>query len=324
MKATATAPANIALIKYWGKADGGLNLPLSDTVSMNLSAAQTETMVEFLEELSSDSVELNGVALVDEELAKVSKHLDLLRDKAGVALFSRVKTKNTFPTGAGIASSASGFAALTVAASNALGLELTEAEMSSVARKGSGSACRSIPNGFVLWHKGESDATSFAESIYPENYWDIHDLIVVADTNKKKDASSYGHKLAPTSPLFAGKLGYLPAATQELLLALKNKDFQKFGECIELEALCMHAVMMTSTPSIFYWVPTTIAVLDAVKQLRADGLPAYFTIDAGPNVHVFCQAADSETIKAKLEQVSGVKMVIDSMASAGAKFGVLE
>lgn len=317
-KATAIAPANIAFIKYWGKADPILNIPLNDSLSMNLSSALTKTTVEFSAELKQDAVVLNNKELSHKELKKVSKHLDLLRQRANSQLFALVQTTNSFPTGAGIASSASGFAALTLAACTALELKLSEKELSALARRGSGSASRSIPNGFTYWHKGSSDENSYATSLFDENYWRIHDIVAVVSSKKKNFVSSYGHELAPTSPLFPGRIESLPQTISEITTALKNKNFKAFGALLEQEALSMHAVMMTSQPSILYWLPETLEVMHAVQEMRTQGVAAYFTIDAGPNVHVICEEKNAVAVMNSLQKLDCVENYIDNIPAQGA------
>lgn len=280
-KATAIAPANIAFIKYWGRKDAKLRLPYNASISMNLSACITTTKVEFSQEFSKDCVSEG----FDEK--RIFEHVDRLRKLAKSDTRVRVTTKNNFPKSVGIASSASGFAALTVAAASALGLKLSKKELSGFARLGSGSACRSIPDGFVKWD-GE-----FAYSLYPPEHWDLRDIIVIVDTNTKKISSSEGHENVHTSPFFGKRLQELPARIARLEKALKDKNFREFGEVIEEECLDMHHVMQTQDPPLFYWTDQTKRVIEIVKR---SGLPAYFTIDAGPNVHLICEGKNEKKI----------------------------
>jgi diphosphomevalonate decarboxylase len=186
MKATAVAPSNIAFVKYWGKADDALRLPLNDTISMNLSGAYTTTTVEFSPKYSSDQVEIVDGEFAEKEVNRVKNALDNIRNRASVKEFARVVTQNNFPKGTGAASSASGFAALTVSGFAAAGLQLSQKELTVFARMGSGSACRSIPDGFVVWEKGKSSEDSYAYSIHPHTYWDLRDILVIVDTSIKK------------------------------------------------------------------------------------------------------------------------------------------
>lgn len=296
MKATAQAPANIAFIKYWGKRDAKLRIPYNSSISMNLSACLTETTVEFSNNFSEDTVSQGF------DTKRVLEHIDRLRDVAGIHDHVRVTTSNNFPSSSGIASSASGFAALTVATVAALGLKLSEKELTALSRLGSGSACRSIPDGFVKWD-GE-----FAYSIYPSDYWDIRDIIVVVGKTAKKVSSSEGHEAVETSPYFKKRLEALPKRIEKLEQALKEKNFKNFGEIIEEDCLDMHHVMQTQKQPLYYWTDETQKVTDQVKN---SGLPVYYTVDAGPNVHIICEAKNEVRV---IEQLSGRQIIVNKPA----------
>lgn len=289
MKATAVAPANIAFIKYWGRKDAEKRLPYNPSISMNLSGCTTITTVEFSSDFGKDNVSEG----FDEK--RITAHVDRLRNIAGVHLKAKITTKNSFPSSAGIASSASGFAALTVAASTALGLTLSEKELSALARLGSGSACRSIPDGFVKWD-GE-----FAVSIYPPEYWDIRDIIVIVSEKTKEISSSQGHDLATSSPFFTERLAAVPGRISRLETALKTKNFPLFGKVIEEDCLDMHRVMQTQNPPLMYWNQETKKIMESVVSWRKDGLAVYFTIDAGPNIHLICEAKDEQKLASLLK-----------------------
>ena len=179
MKAAASAGSNIAFIKYWGNYDEQLRIPMNGSISMTLDAATTTTSVEFDSSLTTDHFTLNGRRANPRATARVASHLDHFRTMAHTDYKARVDSTNSFPNGAGIASSASGFAALTVAASSALGLDLDRFELGRIARLGSGSACRSIDGGFVEWHRGDSHEDSFAAPIAPVDHWDLVDIIAI-------------------------------------------------------------------------------------------------------------------------------------------------
>ncbi len=310
MKATAVAPANIAFIKYWGKKDEVLRLPWNDSISMNLSGAYTTTSVEFSKDLTKDEIE----GLDVKEAKRVAKHLDRLRELKGVSWRAKVATENSFPKSSGIASSASGFAALTLAAAKALGLELNEKELSILARIGSGSACRSIPDGFVEWKAGnplaDGSEASYAYSLYPSEHWDICDVLAIVATGKKKTSSSEGHEAATSSPFFHARLMSLPDRIVRVKEGLKKKDLGLLGPAIEEEAVNMHAVMMTQVPPIFYWTGATMTIIQSVIRWREEGLPVYFTIDAGPNVHLICEGKDAQKVSRKVHELAGVEKVI--------------
>lgn len=335
MKATAIAPANIAFIKYWGKIDPpageageALRLPLNSSISMNLSACVTTTTVEFSPSYREDIVEFmdqKALTILSRSLQdcqlesmRVQKHLDKIRVRAGSKLYARMVTKNSFPKSAGIASSASGFAALTVAAAEALGLTLSEKELTILARIGSGSACRSIPDGFVEWQKGKNSQTSYAYSLYPENHWDLRDIVVVVQKSQKKIGSTKGMDGVRTSPFYGRRLRDIPDRVKKIKLVLKRRDIELLGEIMEEDCVNMHAVAMTQKPPIFYWNGTTMEIIRAVRELRDEGLPVYFTIDAGPNVHLICEAKDEAVVVEKAQMIAGVEDIIVNKPAQGA------
>jgi diphosphomevalonate decarboxylase len=297
MKATAIAPANIAFIKYWGRKDAKIRLPYNASISMNLSNCTTTTTVEFSSDFEKDTVSEG----FDEK--RILEHIDRVRDIAGSEEKAHITTKNSFPASVGIASSASGFAALTVAASAALGLKLSEKELTMLARMGSGSACRSIPDGFVKWD-GE-----FAWSLYPPHWWDLRDVLVVVENKAKDVSSSAGHDLAGTSPYFGKRLAELPDRIVHIESALKTKNFPEFGKIIEEDCLSMHHVMQTQNPPLYYWNDDTKQVIAALKK---NGLPAYYTIDAGPNVHLICEGKDEKRVVDMLENT--YKIIVNKPA----------
>lgn len=317
MKATAVAPANIAFIKYWGKKDEKLRLPLNASISMNLSGATTTTTVEFSNAYSSDVIE--AADFTDREKEKVTLHLDRLRKIAKSTLRARVVTKNTFPKASGIASSASGFAALTVAATGALGLSLSERELTILARIGSGSGCRSIPDGFVYWKNGESSDDSFAYSLYPSTYWDLRDIVVIVNAQEKSVSTTDGMARVKTSPFWRERILGIPAKIQAVQYALKHKNIRDLGIVMEEDCVNMHAVAMTQNPPLFYWNEVTMAVIGAVRAWREKGLPVYTTIDAGPNVHLICEAKFEKTIIEKVKRLRGIAQLIVNRPSIGAR-----
>jgi diphosphomevalonate decarboxylase len=211
--------------------------------------------------------------------------------------------------GTGIASSASGFAALSLAASHAAGLDLDERALSRLARSGSGSACRSIPPGFVEWQAGCSDVDSYAYSIAPAGHWDIVDCIAVVSQEEKLVSSSTGHLLAGTSSLQAARVDDAPKRLMRCREAILKRDFDALAEVVELDSNLMHAVMLSSTPPLMYWEPATQAIVQAVQSWRKSGLPVCYTIDAGPNVHVICSADSSQDIADKIGLLPGVQKI---------------
>ena len=209
MKATAIAPSNIAFTKYWGKKDEVLRLPENGSISMCLSNLLTTTTVEFSPDFDKDEIIINGGGVEGGEAERVIKHLDRVRKMAGISDKAKMVSNNNFPSGTGLSSSASGFAALTLAASKAAGLNLPEKELSILARQGAGSACRSIPSGFVEWLDGDTSDTSFAVQIFPPNYWAIADVVAVVSEGRKEVATSAGHAMAQSSPFMKTRLTHI-------------------------------------------------------------------------------------------------------------------
>jgi diphosphomevalonate decarboxylase len=316
---TAIAHPNIAFIKYWGNRDDALRLPLNGSISMNLSGMESRTTVQFDQALEQDSFELNGEVQVGPGLQRVSHFLDHVRQLAGSNHYAKVFSSNNFPTGAGIASSASAFAALALAASKAAGLDLNQKDLSRLARLGSGSACRSIPDGFVEWLPGEDDASSYAFSIAPKDYWELVDAIAVISQEHKPVGSSTGHRLAHTSPLNAQRVLGAPERLENCREALLGRDFERFAEVVELDSHYMHAIMRTSTPPLVYWESATEVLLWQVWNWRKQGHAVCATVDAGPNVHVLALASELEWLRTALSELPGVKNVLVGEPADGAR-----
>jgi diphosphomevalonate decarboxylase len=308
--ATAISCANIALIKFWGNQDSELRIPANSSLSMNLDGLVTRTRVTFDPLLKCDRLTINQAPASAEGMGRVKLVMDLVRAMASLGTFAEISSENNFPTGAGIASSASAFAALSLAASAAAGLQLSEQELSRLARRGSGSACRSIPTGFVEWQAGHDDASSFAFSIAPPDHWGLVDCIAVVSETHKPTTSSEGHKLANTSVLQTARLADTPARLERCRRALLERDFEDLAEVVELDCNLMHAVMMTSNPPLLYWQPITLAVIHAVRGWRESGMPVCYTIDAGPNVHVLTLAGFMDQVNQRLSQIPGVEDVL--------------
>jgi len=319
MKSTAISHPNIAFIKYWGNRDHDLRLPVNGSFSMNLDGLATKTTVTFREDLSQDVLILNEQEEHGAGLARVSKILDEVREAAGISYKAEVVSENNFPTGAGIASSASAFAALALASSEAAGLELDEPALSVLARHGSGSASRSVPGGFVEWQMGEGDESSYAFSIAPADHWDLADCVAVVSTGHKETGSTQGHPLAATSPLQKARIADAPRRIDICRNAILQRDFEAFASITEADSDIMHAVMMTSNPALFYWKPATLRVMERVRQWRAEGIPVFYTIDAGPNVHVITLKEKMLEVKQKLEKLNGVKEVLTATVGGAAR-----
>ncbi len=313
MTKTAFAHPNIAFIKYWGNRDDALRLPVNGSVSMNLAALRTKTSVTFRDDLKDgDVLTVNGQEVTGASLNRAAKFMDEVRRLSGEERFAEIVSENNFPMGAGIASSASAFAALALAGSAAAGLDLSERDCSRLARMGSGSACRSVPGGFCEWLYGSGDADSVSVSIAPAEHWDLTDLIAVISGEHKKVGSSAGHGMAATSPYQSARVADAPARIEKCRAAILNKDFAALAEVSERDCLLMHAVMMTSTPPLLYWEPASIALVKGVKAWREEGIPCFCTLDAGPNVHILCPSEAAGEIRSRVERVPGVKDILSS------------
>jgi diphosphomevalonate decarboxylase len=317
--ATAQANPNIAFIKYWGNRDNTLRLPSNGSISMNLDGLQTRTTVSFQPSLPYDELVINGHETAGKARDRMSYLLDIIRGMSNITERAEVMSENNFPSGAGIASSASAFAALALAGSKAAGLNLDETELSRLARRGSGSAARSIPGGFVEWQAGTGDEDSFAFSIAPPDHWELVDCVAIVTTVHKKTGSTEGHSIAGTSPLQAARVVDAPRRLEICRDAILNRDFNAFASIVELDSDMLHAVMMTSTPSLHYWKPETMRVMNAVRGWRNEGTQVCYTIDAGANVHVLCLEPEAHKIDKRLREIEGVRDVLVGRAGGPAR-----
>lgn len=316
---TAVASPNIAFIKYWGDRDSNLHIPANGSLSMNLDGLYTRTQVTFDPSLTADRLTLDGQPINGPDLSRVSAFLERVRQISGVEQFANINSTNNFPTGTGIASSASAFAALSLAAATAAGLELDERQLSRLARTGSGSACRSVPGGFVEWQAGDCHENSYAFSIAPPEHWELTDCVTIVSQVRKTISSIEGHGLASTSPIQAARIKDTPNRLAQSRKAILALDFEAFSEIVEMDSNLMHAVMITSSPPLLYWEPATLAVMQAVQAWRKTGTPVCYTIDAGPNVHVLCPSSSAPQVTSQLLQIPGVKEVLAARPGGRAK-----
>lgn len=298
--ATAVSHPNIAFIKYWGNRDHDLRLASSGSISMTLGALSTRTAVRFDPRLAADQLTLNGQGATEEARLRVSAHLDLVRERSSLTEYAHVESENDFPSGAGLASSASAFASLTLAACAAASLQLGPHELSRLARRGSGSAGRSIFGGFVEALTGPVDADGYALPIAPAEHWALVDWIVVVHSAAKSIGSSEGHRLADSSPLQAARIADAPRRLNLCRQAILRRDFSALAEIAELDSDRMHAVMQTSQPPLLYWQPQSIELMHAVRRWRLEGLPVCYSLDAGPNVHCLCPSDHADEVGSRL------------------------
>ncbi len=318
-------PTNIALIKYWGKQDAKLNWPCNDSVSMSLSSLTTTTTSEPIEEGYKVYFEDQLLDLNDNRYQRMVGFLDWIKQKEGFSGGLRIRTKNSFYSDCGIASSASGFSALTISSilswTGFTSLkELKEGgfnlkRLTDISRIGSGSSCRSFIPGFAHWEKGTSFDTQSVEQI-EDHGWNLSDNIVVISSDKKKVSSRQGHLLAESSPYFKQRLVDLQGRTQRILEAIDKNDIELLGSIIEEEAQSMHQVMETS--GLSYRSRECMEFLDKFKNLRNSlGLKAYYTMDAGQCVHIISESRDKDRVKNLLEDNFNYEILSADIDRAG-------
>lgn len=321
-RAAAFAPSNIALTKYWGKRDSTLNLPLASSISVALADLGSYTVVQPQPDLEADVMLVDDQDLDPAGMVKVKRVLDEIRKLSGSEVFAGLRSVNTVPAARGLASSASAFAALAVAAAQAYGLDLDGPALSRLARTGSGSASRSVPGGIAIWHAGQrpDGGDSFAEQLYPADYWPLR-VLVARIGGRKKVSSTEGMRLqggggSPYQHAWIEQCHRDVALCQE---ALDMRSMRRLAEVVEGNALAMHASMLANRPPLIYWQPATLAVIDAVRQLRAEGCECCFTIDAGASVVVLCEAQDAKVVAQALAEVEGVEEVLQTRIGPGAR-----
>jgi diphosphomevalonate decarboxylase len=318
---TAVAGTNIALVKYWGKRDVALNLPAAGSLSLTLDRLGTRTTVAF-DDGDGDRLVLDGAPAGATATARVSAFLDRVRARAEIARRALVTSVNSVPTAAGLASSASGFAALALAATRAAGLELPAAELSALARIGSGSAARSIFGGFVEMARGErADGTDAVARPMPEgDGWDVRLVVAITATGPKAIGSTAAMThTARTSPFYDAWLAGVPGDLAAARAAIAARHLPALGAVAERSALRMHAAALAADPAVIYWNAATMAAMDRVHALRAQGTSVFFTIDAGPHVKALCRTGDADAVAAALRAVPGVSDILIAAPGPGAR-----
>ena len=323
-KSTWLATPNIAVVKYWGKRDSRLNLPYNGSVSVTMDeAVSTRTTVEFLPSLPHDVLFLNGKRARKDETSRASRVLDEVRKSAGIKTRAKVYSENNFPTAAGIASSASGFAALACAAAGAAGLRAGSASLSRFARMGSGSACRSVIGGFAEWKMGgrKDGSDSYAVQIAPASHWPkLRNVIAITDAGRKLIGSDMGMQLTVSgSALYKERVKRMPGIIRGMKNAILARDLEAFLLLSMKESSNMHAVMLDSTPPIVYLNDISHAILRAVHSFNEQegGTVAGYTFDAGPNAHVYTSDRHAKRIERMLMGIKGVKKTIVCKPGSG-------
>lgn len=316
---TARARVNVALVKYWGKRDTALNLPATGSISLTLDGLWVEARCRF--GAAADECTIDGVAALGEDADRVLRFVDLVRAEAGIEARARVATTSGVPAGAGLASSAAAFASLALAASRAAGLRLEPPALSALARRGSGSAARSIFGGFVEWHRGErpDGRDCVAEQLLPPAAWDVRMVVAVTSTARKAVSSREGMQRAAASPLYPAWVETAERDLAEARGAIAARDLEALGLLAEHNALKMHAVGLAARPPLLYWRGATVECIHRVWALRADGVRGWVTIDAGPQVKVLCAPGDAARIADALGEVPGVERVLTCAPGAGAE-----
>ncbi|WP_323703765.1 diphosphomevalonate decarboxylase [Mammaliicoccus sp. Dog046] len=316
----ARAHTNIALIKYWGKADEALIIPMNNSLSVTLDKFYTETKVTFSPEYTKDTLILNGEEVKDDQAKKIHRFMDLVRERSHTSQYAYIESVNYVPTAAGLASSASAYAALAAACNEALQLNMSEKDLSRLARRGSGSASRSIYGGFAEWEKGYDDETSYAKSIDAQGWEDDLAMIFVVINNQSKKVSSRSgmSHTRETSRFYQYWLDHVDQDIADVKQAIEHKDFKHLGTVIEENGLCMHATNLGSQPPFTYLVAESYEVMDIVHQCREAGYPCYFTMDAGPNVKILVEKKNQQyVIDALLESFNKEQVIASDITHTG-------
>ena len=301
-QATVSAHPNIALVKYWGKQSGGRNIPVSPSVSVTLDTLTTTTTVE---QSFNDLVVIDGHDVKNE---KIMSWLEFIRKKYGIPPIC-IRSESNFPASSGLASSASGFAALAVAVNQACGLELEDQEISELARIGSASAARSMWGGFVSLKPAGHSCT--VKQVHPREYWDLRVVVAITDPREKGVPSTEGmERSVETSSFHETWRQTTEGDYQECLEALEARDFVRLSRVAESNCCKMHGLMLTSDPPLIYWKPGTLSALDTLRKLQEAEVPTFFTIDAGPQVKAFCLPEAADAVEEHLRSTPGVTQTI--------------
>lgn len=316
---TARAHTNIALVKYWGKKDEKLIIPNNSSISLTLDEFYTETTVNFDDNLHQDIMYLDNKEV--NSIKSITNFMNIVRKLSNINEFAKIISYNHVPTSAGLASSASGFAALAAAASKAAGLNLNNKKLSKLARRGSGSATRSIYGGFAEWKKGTNDKNSYAVSIQNPVKMDINMIAIILDNQPKKISSRKGMKISfNTSPYYNAWEKQTTKDLETVKNAIYNNDFTSLGKTAELNSMRMHSLTLSSDPSYLYLNKDSLLVINHIKALRDKGIECYYTMDAGPNVKIICQSKNIQKIKSELLQSFDEEKIKISKPGEGIKY----
>jgi len=302
MKATAIAHPMQGLIKYHGLRDEKLRLPYHDSISVATAPLSTITTVEF-DTFEVSIASIDGHRVTGRGLERIEAVLGEVMKRAGLELNFRVESRNNFPSGIGLGASSSGFAALATAAAAAAGLRCSEQEISALARLGAGSATRAVTGGFSRWKMGSNADDSYAYRIRDDMKISI--IVAVVESYKQTEDA---HREVITSPLFNGRLAYLHAALTEMERAIIDGDIERIGMLAERDTLSLHAITMTGSSMMLFWKPETVAVMQAVREMRKEGYHCYFSIDTGATVYVNSPEDEGKEIEHRISEL-GLKTI---------------
>lgn len=304
MKGSATAHPIQGLIKYHGLKDEDLRIPFHDSISVSTAPTVSHTTVEF-GRFKKDTASVDGRNLTGRELDRVLAVVDEVRKRSGVRMKFKMVSKNNFPSNVGLGASASGFAALAVSSCKAVGLRLSLEEISAIARRGAGSASRSVTGAFSRWKAGHEDRESYSVQIESE---DFQMGIVVALIPAFKYTES-AHKAVLGSPFFHSRLAYIHGALAEMESAIRKRDIAKIGILAERDSLILHGITMTGLDEMILWRPETVKVILEVRKMRSEGLPAYFSIDTGATVYVNTKPKHIREVEQRIKKL-GIETIV--------------
>ncbi|MBN1677839.1 MAG: diphosphomevalonate decarboxylase [Candidatus Thermoplasmatota archaeon] len=304
MKGSAIAHPIQGLIKYHGLKDEALRIPFHDSISVATAPTASHTTLEF-GDFGKDTAVLDGRELVGRELERVVSVVDEVRNRSGLDKRFKMVSANNFPSNVGLGASASGFAALSVAACHAAGLRLSLEQMSVIARRGAGSATRSVTGAFSRWKAGFEDEESYSYQIASE---DLQMGIVIALIPAYKSTES-AHRAVLTSPFFHSRLAFVHGALAEMESAIRKGNIEKIGALAERDSLILHGITMTSIDEMMLWRPETVSVILEVRRMRSEGIPAYFSIDTGATVYINTEPGRVKEIEERIEAI-GIKTML--------------
>ncbi len=303
MKATAVAHPIQGLIKYHGLADPLLRLPYHDSISVCTAPLTSRTTLEF-GDLPRDVAVIDGQPVTPHDMERIRSVVDVVRTQAGIRDRFRMESANDFPSNVGLGASASGFAALALAATRAAGLDLNQQEVSRIARRGAGSAARAVTGAFSKWKMGVADEDSYSVQLASEDLQIAMVIALVPAFKQTEDA----HREAPTSPFFHARLAEMPRMLAEMELAIRKRDVGAICALAERDTLMLHGITMTGVGEMVLWRPQTLQVILAVKRMREAGVPAFFSIDTGATVYVNTFPDRADEVEAQVREL-GVQTI---------------